>query len=91
MALLRESQAHIAASQAMTEIEARTALRTCDGVGVVEHWIAGQFWQVEPDGWTVTLDLAGWQFRLRPVLGALQISATLPGSGWPVSWVVPRP
>jgi hypothetical protein len=34
----------------MTEVEARAALLDFDGMGGVEHWIACQLWQVEPDG-----------------------------------------
>jgi hypothetical protein len=74
----------------MTEIEARAALRDFDGTGGVEHWIAGQLWQVEPDGWTLPLDLTGWRFRLRPIPGGLQVSATAPGGERPATWVVPR-
>lgn len=37
----------------MTEIETRAALRDLDGTGGVEHWIAGQLWQVEPIGYAI--------------------------------------
>lgn len=73
----------------MTQVEARAALREFDGMGGVEHWIANQLWQVEPDGWTVALNLTGWRFRLQPVPNGLQVSATAPGDGTPAIWVVP--
>jgi hypothetical protein len=74
----------------MTEIEARTALWEFDGVGGVEHWIADQLWQVEPDGWTIPLDLTGWRFRLRPIPAGLWVNATPRGGGAPTVWVVPK-
>jgi hypothetical protein len=73
----------------VTEAEARTALRAFDGVGGLEHWIAGQHWRVEPDGWTLLTDLAGWRFRLVPIPAGLWVSATPPGGGAPAVWVVP--
>jgi hypothetical protein len=59
----------------------RTALRDFDGVGGLKAWLAGQLWRMEPDGWTVSLDLVGW--RLRPVPTGLWVSATPPSGGAP--------
>jgi hypothetical protein len=73
---------------AVTEDEARAALRGFDGVGGLEHWLAGQPWQPAPDGWIVTGDLDGWRFWLRPVPGGLRLSAALPGGWRPAVWVV---
>ncbi len=67
----------------MTEDQARLVLRDFDGVGGLEHWIAGQAWQAAPDGWIVTGDLGGWRFWLRPVPGGLRVSAAAPGDGDP--------
>jgi hypothetical protein len=73
----------------MTEEEARTALRAFDGTGGLEQWLAEQVWQVEPDGWTVPLDLSGWRFRLQPIPAGLWVNAIPPGGGAPAVWVVP--
>lgn len=74
----------------MTEDEARTLLRDFEGVGGLEAWLAVQLWQVEPDGWTVPLDLSGWRFRLQPIRAGLWVSAIPPDGGGPAVWVVPR-
>ena len=73
----------------MTEAEAREFLRRCDGVGGLEAWIAGRRWSTAPDGWTVTGELQGWQFRLDVIPAGLRISASAPG-GDPAVWVVTR-
>jgi hypothetical protein len=83
--------AGLLAGAVITEAEARTLLRDFDGVGGLEAWLAGQLWQLEPDGWTVPLDLTGWRFRLRPVPSGLQVIAIAPGGGAPAVWVVPGP
>ncbi len=72
----------------MTEAEARDLLRTCDGPGGLEVWIARQPWQAAPDGWTVRAELAGWRFRLEAVAEGLCVTAGQPGEGAPAVWVV---
>jgi hypothetical protein len=73
----------------MTEAEARELLRRCDGIGGLEAWIAGRRWRAVPDGWTVTGELQGWQFRIEVIVGGLRISASASGSA-PAVWVVTR-
>jgi hypothetical protein len=73
---------------AVTEDDARAALRDFDRGDGMEVWLAGQLWQTTPDGWTVAADLDGWRFWLRSVPGGLQVSATAPGGGRPAVWLV---
>jgi hypothetical protein len=72
----------------MTEAEARLLLRDWPGVGGLEAWIASRRWQATPDGWIVTGELQGWQFRIDVVAGGLRITASAPGGGDPAVWVV---
>ena len=72
----------------MTEDRARAALAAFDGVGGLEGWIAKQPWQVTPGGWTVPGELQGWRFRVEPVPGGLQVTASAAG-GEPARWLIP--
>lgn len=81
-------QSHLARFAVLAEDQARVALRDFDGGDVVETWIAGQAWQVAPDGWSVAGDLDGWRFQLRSVSGGLRVSAAAPGNWRPAVWVV---
>ena len=72
----------------MTEAEARDLLRDWPGIGGLEAWIAGRRWKVAPDGWTVSGELEGWQFRVDVVAGGLRITASAPGGSDPAVWVV---
>ena len=76
------------AAGAMTEADARALLQDCSGFGGLEAWIAGRCWKVAPDGWVVTGELQGWQFRLVVVACGLRISASAPGGGDPAVWIV---
>ena len=73
----------------MTEAEARDALRTFEGMGDVEPWIAGRPWQTVPGGWAVAGELQGWHFRLEIVPGGLRVSAAAGEEGKPAVWIVP--
>jgi hypothetical protein len=72
----------------MTEDEARAALRTYDGIGGIEPWIAAQHWQATPGSWTVPATLEGWMFRLAPVAGGIWIIMSVTGNQ-PATWFVP--
>ena len=71
----------------MTESEAHDLLRQHDGWGGIEAWIAARRWKVAPKGWTVEGELQGWQFRVEPVPGGLQVNAATPGAA-PATWMV---
>jgi hypothetical protein len=75
---------------AMTEAEARTALRAYDAIGGIEPWIAARPWQAAPDGWTVAGELQGWGFRLEPVPNGVRVIASAGGGREPAVWTVPR-
>ncbi len=72
----------------MTEAEARAALRAFVAVGELERWIAAQFWEAAPGGWTVPGDLQGWRFRVEPAPGGVRVVASA-GGGEPAVWFVP--
>jgi hypothetical protein len=72
----------------MTEAEARSLLASFDGVGGIERWIAGRRWKVTTEGWTVTGELEGWSYRVVPVPGGVQVSASAPGGAAPAVWRV---
>jgi hypothetical protein len=73
----------------MTEAEARDLLRTFDGMGGLEAWIADQPWQPAPGGWMVSAELQGWRFWVALVPGGVQISSRAPSGGAPAVWIVP--
>ena len=71
---------------AMTEAEARTALRAYDAIGGIEPWIADQPWKAAPGGWTVAGELQGWRFRLEVMPGGVRVVASA-GGGDPAVWL----
>ena len=72
---------------ALTEAEARAALRAFDGIGDIEPWIAGRPWQAAPGGWTVAGDLQGWRYRVEDVPGlAVRVVERTPGAV--TSWLI---
>jgi hypothetical protein len=73
---------------AMTEAEARAALRAFVAVGELEHWIAGQPWLAMPGGWVVPEPFEGSRFRVEPVAGGVRVTAFM-DKGEPAAWVVP--
>jgi hypothetical protein len=73
---------------AVTEAEARAALRAFAAMGGLAAWIADQCWEAIPGGWRVREPFNGWRFRLEPVAGGVRVIASANG-GEPAVWVVP--
>jgi hypothetical protein len=72
---------------AITEAEARAALRAFVGVGGIEQWINAQDWEPTLAGWTVQ-GLRSWLVRIEPVPGKVRIVMSMHG-GDPAAWTVP--
>ncbi len=73
---------------AMTEAEARAALRAFDAVGELERWIADHRWEPIAGGWRVRERYQGWRFRVEPAPGGLRVVMSARGGG-PAAWFVP--
>ena len=73
---------------AITEAEARAALRAYVGIGEIEQWIADQRWERVRGGWNVREQLHGWRFRLEPGPDGLHVVMLVRG-GEPAVWTVP--
>ena len=73
---------------AMTEAEARAALRALVAIGELERWIAQQRWEAVPGGWRVRGRFAGWRCRVEPAAGGLRVVMSERG-GEPAVWFVP--
>jgi hypothetical protein len=74
---------------AMTESEARAALRAFHAFGDIEQWIAAQRWEAVSGGWRVRGQLHGrWRFRVLPIAGGVRVVMCGVG-GAPADWIVP--
>jgi hypothetical protein len=79
-----------AEANAMTEAEARAALRAFGGGSDVEPWIAARPWKVESGGWSVLGELHGLRFHLEVMADGVRVIASMGGGREPKVWSVPR-
>jgi hypothetical protein len=87
-ARLHQPDSHDAA---MTEAEARAALRAFVAVGEIERWIAEQPWEpMSGGGWRVRGRFQSWRFRVVPDPGGVGVVMSGMG-GEPTAWIVPGP
>ena len=74
------------ADGAVTEAEARAALRAFVAVGGIEQWLAEQWWEPGAGGWRGRF--GSWSFRVEPAPGGVRVVMYGTG-GEPTAWVVP--